>query len=268
VAALLLFTACSADDQDGRGFLDGGGGVAGGSLAGGNPAGGSLAGGSLAGGGADAGQDEDACVLPKATVRDFKVDHPDFEDFGGDEVQPGIVESSLGSDHKPVYAATGPTEDTSGPDAFAQWYRDVNDVNQAFVIEIPLLAQTSGLFVYDNPAFFPIDGRGFGNEGNSHNYHFTTEVHTRFTYRGGEQFTFTGDDDLWLFVNGKLAIDLGGLHQPKSATVDFDARAAELGMRVGETYPMDIFHAERHTKDSNFRIETSIECFVPPTIVF
>jgi fibro-slime domain-containing protein len=69
-------------------------------------------------------------------------------------------------------------------------------------------------------------------------------------------------------VNGKLAIDLGGLHRPKSATIDFDARAAELGLSVGKTYAMDIFHAERHTVESNFRIETSIECFTPPTILF
>ncbi len=37
-----------------------------------------------------------------------------------------------------------------------------------------------------------------------------------------------------------------------------------LGLTLGETYPMDIFHAERHTNESNFRIETTIQCFVTP----
>lgn len=198
-----------------------------------------------------------------ATIRDFKDSHPDFESFGGDEVQPGIVKPKLGPDAKPVYAASGPTDDTSGPDAFAQWYEDVDGVNEAFTITIPLEETSPGLFVYDSAAFFPIDGRGFGNQGREHNYHFTTEIHTRFTYHGGEVFTFRGDDDLWAFVNNKLAIDLGGLHTPKEQTIDFDARAEELGLVKGKTYPLDIFHAERHTVESNFRIETSIACFTP-----
>ena len=39
--------------------------------------------------------------------------------------------------------------------------------------------------------------------------------------------------------------------------------AASLGLEVGSTYPMDIFHAERHTDQSNFRIDTTIGCFIP-----
>lgn len=68
--------------------------------------------------------------------------------------------------------------------------------------------------------------------------------------------------DVWLFVNGTLALDLGGLHQPATGTVDLDAQAAALGISPGNSYPMDIFQAERHTVLSNFRIETTIECFV------
>ena len=73
---------------------------------------------------------------------------------------------------------------------------------------------------------------------------------------------FRGDDDLWLFINGKLAIDLGGLHQPQQNILSLDARAAELGLVVGGTYAMDIFHAERHSTASNFRIETTIDCLI------
>ena len=125
------------------------------------------------------------------------------------------------------------------------------------------LTEQNGSSVYDNSAFFPIDDMGFGNEGNPHNYHFTTELHATFDYQGGEVFTFTGDDDLWLFINDRLAIDLGGLHPEVSATIDLDQIADQLGIVVGGTYPMDIFHAERRTSESNFRIETTIECFEP-----
>jgi fibro-slime domain-containing protein len=53
------------------------------------------------------------------------------------------------------------------------------------------------------------------------------------------------------------------LHPPLEAALDFDVQAVTLGLVRGSTYAMDIFHAERHTFDSNFRIETSIECFTP-----
>ncbi len=125
----------------------------------------------------------------------------------------------------------------------------------------PLLVM-AGLFVFDDSNFFPLDDAGFGNEGNPHNFHFTTEIHTAFTYKGGEVFTFRGDDDVWVFVNRKLALDIGGTHQAVSATIDFDAQAATLGLVKGNTYAFDVFHAERHTVESNFRIVTSIECFI------
>ncbi len=50
-------------------------------------------------------------------------------------------------------------------------------------------------------------------------------------------------------------------------TIDFDAQAADLGIRAGGAYSMDIFHAERHTDDSNFQIETNIACFIPEEVL-
>jgi len=207
---------------------------------------------------------EPGCGVLTAILRDFQTSHPDFEDYTGTEPYTGILEEELGPDRKPIYAHDGPTDQTSGPDEFAEWYHDVPGVNQTFLYDI-LLEETppgSGTYLYDNSAFFPLDGVGFGDEGNEHNYHFTTEIHASFVYRGGEIFTFTGDDDLWLFVNHLLALDLGGLHPAVSGTVDFDGQAADLGITVGRTYDMDIFHAERHTDESNFRIETNIDCFI------
>jgi len=200
----------------------------------------------------------------KATIRDFREDHPDFEDYTGDSAFKGLVLAKLGPDKKPVHAAAGGTPQTTGPAEFAQWYNDVANVNIPFAIELALTEVSPGLFSYQNNAFYPIDNQGWDNEGNPHNYHFTTEIHLTFAYNGGEKFTFTGDDDLWLFINDTLAIDLGGTHPELSDTVDLDAQAATLGIVPGNSYAMDIFHAERHTDQSNFRIDTSIKCFYVP----
>ena len=195
------------------------------------------------------------------TLRDFQSSHPDMESTIA--VDPGIVEPDLGGDGLPVYAG-GTAGTTHGQDAFDQWYRDVAGVNQTVPFTLELAPQADGTLGYDTAAFFPLDDQAFGNEGNPHNYHFTLELHTSFTYEGGEVFTFRGDDDVFLFINGRLGIDLGGVHGPMEATIDMDAMAGQLGITVGQTYPLDFFFAERHTSESNFRIETSIDCFQPP----
>lgn len=192
-----------------------------------------------------------------AVVRDFREEHPDFEDDNG--VDPGIVAAELGADGKPVYAGNPTTATTSGREAFDQWYRDVPGVNQSVTIALPLVENGSGLFEFASAQFFPVDDQLFGNEGNPHNFHFTTEVHARFTYAGGETFEFTGDDDVWVFINGRLALDLGGVHGAMTAAVDLDTQAEELGIVPGGTYRMDLFHAERHTVQSNFQVTTTLE---------
>jgi fibro-slime domain-containing protein len=272
VALSLVGAGCNCGDAsvvitpgpDG-GVSDGGqrdGGATGGGTAGGAVGGGAAGGASSGGGEADAG-----CVPAiVATLRDFREAHPDFEDFLG--TKRGIVQDRLGPDSKPVYGPEPRSSPivTSTKENFDQWYRDVPGVNQTFREPLPLTQAQPGRFVYDNRQFFPLDGRGFGNEGNDRNFHFTTEIHGRFTYRGGEVFTFRGDDDVFVFVNGRLALDLGGVHGVEEGTIEFDRRASALGISPGQSYPLDVFHAERHTSQSNFRIETTIECLVPVEI--
>jgi fibro-slime domain-containing protein len=219
-----------------------------------------------AGSGADGGATNDAgCGGPNLTgvIRDFHMGnraggHPDFETFQGTG-EKGIVLPLLGSDGKPVYDDTRPHQLTTSRASFDEWYRDTPGVNVSIPFRIDPQPAGNGVYTFDAQAFFPIDGRGFGNEGENHNFSFTYELHTEFAYTGGESFTFTGDDDLWTFINGHLAIDLGGVHEAQTDTVHLDDRAQELGLVKGNTYELAVFQAERHTTESHFRVDTTIQ---------
>jgi fibro-slime domain-containing protein len=183
------------------------------------------------------------------------------------ERSPGVIQevASCASDLNWNWDWTPPNS-VKNALSFSDWYNTIEGTNAELEGYLEL---TSGGF--ESFEFFPLDGVGFGNTpGETHNYHFTTEAHVRFGYEGGESFTFQGDDDLWIFVNGRLAIDLGGVHEPMKHTIVFDDVATELGIVVtnpATQYSMDIFHAERQTTESNFKVETNITCFEPVDII-
>ena len=164
-----------------------------------------------------------------------------------------------------MYTGQAGNPTTHGQTAFDQWYRDTPGVNSSDSLTIMLdntITADPNVFTFVDTSFFPIDGQLFGNEGNSHNYHFTYEIASQFTFQGGESFSFTGDDDLWVFINEELVIDLGGVHSALTASVDLDT----LGLTVGNTYDFNLFFAERHKVASNFRIDTSIALSPPPSV--
>lgn len=207
------------------------------------------------------------CLEPEliAIIRDFPGSHPDMEAYLANFPTKGIVAQPLGANGKPIFAAT--QAQLTSAATFAEWYETIAGVNQEFEIVLPLVDNGDGTVGYDDDAFFPVDGQGFGNEGyvdyqsQSHNFHFTTEIHTAFMYEPGQTFSFSGDDDLWMFIDGFLRIDLGGIHPEASQTLNLDT----LGLTAGKVYSLDIFHAERHTDRSNFKVTTSIACFQPPS---
>jgi fibro-slime domain-containing protein len=193
----------------------------------------------------------------------------------------GIVKPLLDSAGKPEHVAanalmTSNTYASNGtltsPDWFAMWYQDNATYNKTLLQTLRLNKTTSG-YQYASLAFFPIDGMGWGNTpNNSHNYAFTSEVRYWFEYQGGEQLQFLGDDDVWVFVNRQLAVDLGGLHTTMLGSIVLDAtngsgtvcenadvgcaapRNSSLGLELGKVYEIVVFQAERHTVASNYTL--------------
>lgn len=127
-------------------------------------------------------------------------------------------------------------------------------------------SQGEGVYQFDRSGsdgedqFFWIDGRGYGCDGssrsrNDHNYSFSMELHREFTYQPGLTFDFLGDDDVWVFINDSLVLDLGGVHPPLSGSFNVDDIP---GLEAGNKYPFDFFYAERHTSLSTIRITTNL----------
>jgi fibro-slime domain-containing protein len=104
---------------------------------------------------------------------------------------------------------------------------------------------------------------------NNHNFGFTSHVSGKFEYSGSEEFYVVGDDDIYLFINGKLVADLGGLHTSLCAKIDLangkvtggdmkgddiyacpeeneqDISSVVNSLTENEIYSYDLFHAER-----------------------
>lgn len=208
----------------------------------------------------------DCSTISLAVVlRDKAEAHPDFQSEDCNGTKYGMVEKRLGSNGKPV-----PT-DTSCASHIDDWFLPetlTDGYTNERCFNLTLGKNEEGLYQHDTNAFFPLDDFKFLDEDGKidnpnyspgysdppHNYYFTMELGAEFEYVPGQTFYFRGDDDVWVFIDSQLVVDIGGVHGPVEGKVDLDT----LGLIKGQTYQFKLFFAERHCCGSNFKMVTSI----------
>ncbi len=169
---------------------------------------------------------------------------------GGAATNCGSVSDSLG------LAGSASDGDISSAGTFADWFRDVPGTNMSRIHAIILTPDATGVYEFLTDEFHPIDNILFGDKTRSHNRFFTYEISAYFTYKScaGQFIDFRGTDDAWLFIGGRLVMDLGGIGANTQQHVDLD----RLGMEDGEIYRLTLFHAQRQPMLGVFRLRTNL----------
>jgi fibro-slime domain-containing protein len=145
---------------------------------------------------------------------------------------------------------------------FDQWFRDVLGTNFSMILPLKLLRNGEGVYEHLSDAFHPVDGLLFGNEGRPHNDWFTLALEVEFVYGActGQFLEFEGSDDAWIFVDGVLAIDLGGVVPATSQLVEMD----RLDLTDGAVHAVHLFYAHRGPSTPVFRLRTNVVPLAPP----
>ncbi|MBR5032071.1 MAG: fibro-slime domain-containing protein [Treponema sp.] len=195
--------------------------------------------------------------------------HPDFENKAiGTGILPDLLEETLDKDKKPVFNNNKPTASLhiQSKESFSQWFRTIEGVNKEVRKTITFESiNNSSEYEFIDEWFLPINGEGFGDslcENDPRNYNFTVEATFYLLCKENTPIVFTcsSDDDLWLFVNNKIAVNLGGLHPKEIATEPINPE--DFNAKPGDYMEIKVFKAERCATGSVMGIKVSQEIYL------
>ncbi len=151
------------------------------------------------------------------------------------------------------------TGSITSAETFNQWFRDIPGLTMSMLLTVTGSLQEDGeymgMYEINIPQFYPIDGMLFGNNG-AHNNFFTFQIDAEFVHDAlaGYELMFKSDDDAWVFLNGQMIADLGGVNGSAEQWVELD----RLGLVDGQTYRIHLFKADRSSDSSRFHLVTNI----------
>lgn len=143
------------------------------------------------------------------------------------------------------------------------WALGTSEANCVTGPDLTIKGQWDPMAAYDNcpmtgtdGSFVPrSDGMGTPLQGGMHDFYYTTEARYLFRYAGPASLSFFGDDDVFVYINGKLKLDLGAPHERLMGTATIGD--ATDGLEMGKIYEIAVFHADRHPRDANYQLTLS-----------
>lgn len=204
-----------------------------------------------------------------------------FSSSGGRDVYTDLHEIFMGTGVNSLSSGFFPLEDSARPKLCNLWpywtvgtgpcvANDGNNVPQQWDPRGSYTAGTEG----EGGPVKPVTGM-------ERNFYFTSEVRYLFRYPGAGSLAFYGDDDVWVYINGKLVLDLGAPHERLKGNVVMNGPmatwtilttditgaevppaaggtgAVDVGLETGKTYEIVVFHADRHPRESNYQLTLS-----------
>ncbi len=191
------------------------------------------------------------------------------------EIEQGLVGYELNEKNLPVATGTGKMVPDRGLTDLTRWFENVDGKSKAYTGTLKLTYGTGAEFSFESDEFYPLDEADFsaGDSVNEkHNKLFTMNFAVPFTVTasGEENFEITADDDTFVFVGNRLVLDMGGIHKATTGKLSVnevgevyasvngeDLAYSGTTVAKGEGSIVRIFHADRDSKDSVFKVKFS-----------
>lgn len=199
--------------------------------------------------------------------------------YFGSKLEQGLVEFDLSADYLPVATGDGTfiTNQGISKDSFNRWFNKVEGQSTEYpgIIEMAY-SKKDAEFTFYQDNFYPLD-RAESKQNDKanrdgHNHLFTMNFAVPFTTLadGNEHFAIEADDDTFVFVGNRLALDMGGVHGVASAKFeikpngevytavgDMDLAYSGITLSQGEGSILRVFHADRNSADSVLNMKFS-----------